>query len=139
VTRSSSIGQIIGTLFPSSSPQFMRKNTLHIAGPLTFTGATAPAYIPAKITMIACFSTSLFLVFILRCTYAWENRKRDKKGEQHHVQDSEFMNLTDGENMEFRVSERFQNFHEKVLSLNSILFETDVICCALEVALQLFS
>jgi hypothetical protein len=62
--------------------------------------------VPAKITMIACFSASLFLVFILRCMFAWENRQRDKKGPGCHVQDSEFMNLTDRENREFRVSKQ---------------------------------
>lgn len=50
--------------------------------------------------------------------FALENRKRDRKEEECHVQDSEFMNLTDRENREFRVSKNPRIF-SKMLNLNS--------------------
>jgi cbb3-type cytochrome oxidase subunit 3 len=59
--------------------------------------------------MIACFSASLFLVFILGSMFAFENRKRDKKRENNNAQESEFMNLTDRENRGFQVSRALLN------------------------------
>ncbi|KAF8849881.1 hypothetical protein BDZ45DRAFT_752325 [Acephala macrosclerotiorum] len=78
-------------------------STDNIIVPLTFIGAIAPAYKLAKIAMIACFSMSLCLV-ILRCMFKWEDKRRNEKGEVVHVRDSEFMNLTDRQNGEYRVS-----------------------------------
>lgn len=40
---------------------------------------------------------------ILMTYYAWENRRRDKLTIEHE-ENSEFLDLTDRENLEFRVS-----------------------------------
>ncbi|KAH6666848.1 allantoin permease [Halenospora varia] len=76
----------------------------NIIGPLTFTGATAPTYTPAKIAMLACFSSALILVFILRSMFAYENKRRNRRNEACVVVDSEFKNMTDRENRGFRYS-----------------------------------
>ena len=74
-----------------------------MTGPLTFTGAIAPAYIPAKVTMMAAFSTAELIAILLRVLLQTENKRRSKKNSGGHMRNSEFMNLTDKENPEFRV------------------------------------
>ncbi|PMD42909.1 allantoin permease [Hyaloscypha variabilis F] len=76
----------------------------NIIGPLTFTGATAPAYIPAKIAMMAAFAAAEVIVIILRILLQLENKRRRNSGVAGHVKDSEYMNLTDKENPEFKYS-----------------------------------
>jgi len=42
---------------------------------------------------------------VLRFAYVWENKRRDRlaaQGAIPHIQDAEFMDLTDKQNMEFR-------------------------------------
>jgi hypothetical protein len=77
----------------------------NIIGPLTFTGFTAPQYIPAKVAIMVCLAVAIVATLILRYWYVWENKRRDRvtaaQGYQH-VQDVEFMDLTDNQNMEFR-------------------------------------
>ncbi|KAE9374012.1 allantoin permease [Stipitochalara longipes BDJ] len=75
----------------------------NIIGPLTFTGATAPSYIPAKIAMMAAYATAEIVVILLRIILQLENKRRSKNISVGHVRDSEFMNLTDKENPEFKV------------------------------------
>jgi hypothetical protein len=77
-----------------------------LIGPLTFTGASAPGYIPAKITILVALSAACVLSLLLILAYRWENNKRDKRAAEvgaAHVQDIEFMDLTDKQNPEFRV------------------------------------
>jgi hypothetical protein len=78
---------------------------------LTFTGATAPAYVPAKIAMMAAYASAEIIVFILRILLLQENKRRKRRGAVGHVRDSEFMNLTDKENPEFQVYEKPFPFH----------------------------
>ncbi|KAJ5439212.1 uncharacterized protein N7458_010210 [Penicillium daleae] len=77
----------------------------NILGPLTFRTQDEPDYIPAKIALVATISVAIIFVMILRGYYGWENRRRDRRHEgEAHVQNSEFLDLTDRENPEFRVS-----------------------------------
>ncbi|EPE24797.1 MFS general substrate transporter [Glarea lozoyensis ATCC 20868] len=77
----------------------------NIIGPLTFTGATAPDYFPAKIAMMCCFSGAFVLVFVLRFAFLLENKKRDERGEDNFEIDNAFLNITDIQNRSFRVEE----------------------------------
>jgi sugar phosphate permease len=78
----------------------------NILGPLTFRTQDEPDYIPAKIALVATISVAIVFVLLLRGYYGWENRRRDRRHEgEMHVQNSEFLDLTDRENREFRVSE----------------------------------
>lgn len=76
----------------------------NIIGPLTFTGSTAPVYTPAKIAIMATGAVAIASTVLLMWKYGYENRKRDRRGFDHgeHVVDSEFMDLTDRQNPEFR-------------------------------------
>ncbi|KAK5118934.1 hypothetical protein LTR62_000145 [Meristemomyces frigidus] len=79
----------------------------NIIGPLTFTGATAPTYLPAKIAIMATLALAILTTLLLRYLYIRENMKREGKAvaadfTQDQVQDIEFMDLTDHENPTFR-------------------------------------
>ena len=86
----------------------LAKGTIgNIIGPLTFTGATYPTYTPAKIAIMATGAFAIAATFLLMWKYNYENKRRDKiaietpEGGQH-VEDSEFMDFTDRQNLEFR-------------------------------------
>jgi hypothetical protein len=53
--------------------------------------------------MMAAFAAAEIIVILLRILLQVENKRRSKKNSFEHVRDSEFMNLTDKENLEFRV------------------------------------
>ncbi|KAJ9156839.1 Major facilitator superfamily transporter [Coniochaeta hoffmannii] len=76
----------------------------NIIGPLTFTGSSAPVYTPAKIAIMATGAVSIASTLLLLWKYGHENKKRDRSdlGNGEHVVDSEFMDLTDRQNLEFR-------------------------------------
>ncbi|KAH7312680.1 allantoate permease [Stachybotrys elegans] len=77
----------------------------NIIGPLTFREQDAPRYIPAKIAMVVTTATAAIFTGILMMYYRWENKRRDEKfAGMEHEEDSEFFDLTDRENPEFRVS-----------------------------------
>jgi predicted MFS family arabinose efflux permease len=76
----------------------------NILGPLTFQTKDQPTYIPAKVAIVATVSVAIIFTILLRCYYGFENRRRDKMPSQEHQEDSEFLDLTDRENPEFRVS-----------------------------------
>ena len=78
----------------------------NIIGPLTFTGQTAPDYIPAKAAIMATLALAVVSTLVLRQWYVWENKNRDRQAAASglvHQQDIEFMDLTDRQNPEFRV------------------------------------
>ncbi|KAK5683192.1 hypothetical protein LTS10_004723 [Elasticomyces elasticus] len=79
----------------------------NIMGPLTFSGATAPQYIPAKVTIMAALALAVLSTLALRTLYVLENKKRDRvaieEGEPEHMTDVEFMDLTDQQNRTFRI------------------------------------
>ena len=78
----------------------------NILGPLTFRTRDQPDYIPAKIAIVATVSVAIVFTFLLKAYYILENRRRDRVATVAalpHLKDSEFMDLTDRENLEFRV------------------------------------
>ncbi|KAK5694614.1 hypothetical protein LTR97_009204 [Elasticomyces elasticus] len=79
----------------------------NVMGPLTFSGATAPQYIPAKVTIMAALALAVLSTLALRTLYVLENKKRDRvaveEGEPEHMTDVEFMDLTDQQNRTFRI------------------------------------
>lgn len=77
----------------------------NIFGPMSFTGQSAPDYIPAKITIIAtCAGTCVFVV-CLQAYYITENKRRDKLEAEAAGRDEDeaaFMDKTDRQNQGFR-------------------------------------
>lgn len=97
-----------------------------LIGPLTFTGASAPGYLPAKVTILVALAAACTLSLFLILVYKGENKKRDQKVADTgttHVQDIEFMDLTDKENPEFRVSPSFSYLELTNLLGTSMQFE----------------
>ncbi|KAI5856784.1 allantoate permease [Durotheca rogersii] len=75
----------------------------NIIGPLTFRDADRPAYLPAKAAIVASTAAAALATAALIAYYRWENARRDRRyGGLAHRADSEFFDLTDRENTEFR-------------------------------------
>ncbi|KAH6611808.1 major facilitator superfamily domain-containing protein [Boeremia exigua] len=74
----------------------------NILGPLTFRNADAPAYTPAKITIVAVEAAVLCGVVVLLVYYRAENRRRDKLGAGSQGDGDGFGDLTDRENKGLR-------------------------------------
>lgn len=79
----------------------------NIIGPETFRKGDAPEYLPAKITIVVTTAVAICFTVGLRVAYQVENRRRKigTVGLVHKV-NQEFLDLTDRENGEFRVSFR---------------------------------
>ncbi len=84
----------------------------NILGPLTFQARDAPAFLPAKVAIVATTALAVVLVLALRTLLAWENARRDRgdafglvaagrKGEDRGA-DRNFLDLTYRENGAFR-------------------------------------
>ncbi|CAJ2506794.1 Uu.00g079800.m01.CDS01 [Anthostomella pinea] len=77
----------------------------NIIGPQTFREEDAPEYLAAKVTIVVSSIVAAAATGVLMAYYAWENRSRDRRhAGVDHTQNSEFFDLTDRENREFRVS-----------------------------------
>jgi len=77
----------------------------NIIGPETFRKGDAPEYLPAKITIVVTTAVAICLTIVLRIIYQMENRRRERRGVGvEHKVNQEFLDLTDRENGEFRVS-----------------------------------
>ncbi|KAH9432924.1 hypothetical protein MCOR02_007597 [Pyricularia oryzae] len=75
----------------------------NIIGPLTFREQDKPRFIPAKIAMVVTTAFAALLTVVLMLYYRWENKRRDQKyAHEAHRENSEFFDLTDRENHEFR-------------------------------------
>ncbi|CAN6601679.1 allantoate permease [Trichomonascus vanleenenianus] len=74
----------------------------NLIGPLTFIQAQAPHYNGAKITMVVCAALTLFFMVLLYYVNWRANKVRDDRSETLDVNNSEFADLTDFENPEFR-------------------------------------
>ncbi|KAI1105638.1 allantoate permease [Jackrogersella minutella] len=75
----------------------------NIIGPLTFRDADKPQYLPAKIVIIASTAVAAVTTGVLMAYYVWENKRRDRLHPGlEHQENSEFFDLTDRENKEFR-------------------------------------
>lgn len=53
--------------------------------------------------MVVTSAVAVILTAVLMAYYSWENKRRDRL-EQGHKENIEFLDLTDRENKEFRVS-----------------------------------
>ncbi|PYH80634.1 allantoate permease [Aspergillus uvarum CBS 121591] len=75
----------------------------NILGPLSFRTQDEPEYMPAKVAIVATVSVAILFTGLLKCYYIYENRRRDKNGRgEQHQENTEFLDLTDRENLEFR-------------------------------------
>ncbi|KAI1401141.1 allantoate permease [Hypoxylon fuscum] len=75
----------------------------NIIGPLTFRDADKPQYLPAKIVIVGSTAVALATTGALMAYYKLENRRRDRVHPGlEHKENSEFFDLTDRENKEFR-------------------------------------
>ncbi|PYH49058.1 putative MFS transporter [Aspergillus saccharolyticus JOP 1030-1] len=75
----------------------------NILGPLSFRTQDEPEYMPAKVAIVATVSVAIVFTGVLKGYYIYENRRREKNGlGVQHQEDSEFLDLTDRENLEFR-------------------------------------
>lgn len=91
---------------PSLRPETLTQLTSgagNIIGPLTFREEDAPEYIPAKIVMAVTTASAAVLTGMLMLYYRWENKRRGRlHAGEVHTENSEFFDLTDRENHEFR-------------------------------------
>ncbi|ODQ59895.1 hypothetical protein WICANDRAFT_83917 [Wickerhamomyces anomalus NRRL Y-366-8] len=81
----------------------------NVIGPQTFRAKDAPLYQPARVTMAACLVVATVDLFLLLLVNIYENKKRDKKFKKdpnYYIapENSEFLDLTDFENKNFRYS-----------------------------------
>lgn len=78
----------------------------NIAGPQTFISTQAPSYRGAKISMIVCYSCMIVILITLLTLNLEENKRRDRiaaeRGNKGIFQNTEFSDLTDFENPNFR-------------------------------------
>lgn len=74
----------------------------NIIGPLTFRQEDQPDFIPAKITIIVTCAFAAVMALVLRAYYIWVNKKRGREVDHDHVENEEFLDLTDWENRRFR-------------------------------------
>ena len=79
----------------------------NLIGPQTFIFSQAPKYRGAQVAMVVCEAFSLIMMVWVYFNYWNENRRRDKlqsegKLEIPHIENYEFADLTDRENVRFR-------------------------------------
>lgn len=101
------VGSTTGTL---TGPQITRNVRLIIFSnklrAFFFNILQDPTYTKVKILTMVCPAIALAMILAIRFINVMENRRRDAlpAAAQSHVQNSEFLDLTDGENHEFRYS-----------------------------------
>jgi ACS family allantoate permease-like MFS transporter len=76
----------------------------NLIGPQTFLVSQAPTYQTAKTLIVVCYCITLALLSCLYVLNVWENKRRDRKDEKlpPEFHNSEFADLTDFQNPEFR-------------------------------------
>ncbi|KZT57449.1 MFS allantoate transporter-like protein [Calocera cornea HHB12733] len=77
----------------------------NLIGPQVFQAKDAPRYTPALITIVVCWIICIILLLVIWWVNVRENRRRDAfrdSPEYVHMKNQEFLDLTDGENMDFR-------------------------------------
>ena len=79
----------------------------NLVGPQTFIAKQAPEYRGGQISMVVCYAVSVVLNLWLYYNYWAENKRRDQlqaegKLELPHIDNIEFADLTDKENVNFR-------------------------------------
>ena len=76
----------------------------NIIGPQTFRPSDAPRYVPAEVTIIACWGICLGIMAFIYTYSRWQNSKKAKLRAQPHyvkLENQEWLDLTDRENPEF--------------------------------------
>lgn len=74
----------------------------NMIGPQTFKAEEAPTYTTAKVTMVVCAVIQVLTLVSLLVYYVIENKRRNRRNETLDIEDSEFADLTDKQNPEFR-------------------------------------
>ncbi|KZT57446.1 putative MFS allantoate transporter [Calocera cornea HHB12733] len=77
----------------------------NLIGPQAFQAKDAPRYTPGLGTIVGCWSLCVLLLLVIWFVNHRDNRRRDSlrdKSDYVHMKNQEFLDLTDGENMEFR-------------------------------------
>jgi len=77
----------------------------NLIGPQIFQAKDAPRYTPALITIVVCWIICIILLCVIWFINHRRNVRRDafkNTPEYIHVKNQEFLDLTDGENMDFR-------------------------------------
>uniref|UniRef100_A0A060TD86 ARAD1B22616p n=1 Tax=Blastobotrys adeninivorans TaxID=409370 RepID=A0A060TD86_BLAAD len=74
----------------------------NMIGPQTFIDKQAPKYVGAKVSMVVCSAAQILALVALMGYYMIENKRRDRRDEHLDMEDSEFADLTDRQNPEFR-------------------------------------
>ncbi|PNS18579.1 High-affinity nicotinic acid transporter [Sphaceloma murrayae] len=78
----------------------------NIIGPQTFQARDAPAYIPAKVTLMAAVACGAVCSVLLAIYYRWENARRDRlygsNEGREATEEEKWSNWTDRENKTFR-------------------------------------
>lgn len=78
-----------------------------MVGPQCMQDSAAPRYIPGKTVLCVFYAVSALIIFVIRCIHVAENKRRDRLRQElgdayHHVENQEFLDLTDKENLDFR-------------------------------------
>jgi len=117
LTQASATGfVVILSLISSNVAGYTKKTTVsalyliaycvgNLIGPQVFQAKDAPRYTPALITIVVCWIICIILLLVIWFVNVRENRRRDAfaaSPEYVHVKNQEFLDLTDGENMDFR-------------------------------------
>ncbi|KZT57461.1 MFS general substrate transporter [Calocera cornea HHB12733] len=117
LTGSSATGfVVILSLISSNVAGYTKKTTVsalylifycvgNLIGPQVFQAKDAPRYTPALITIVVCFIICIFILLGIWYVNHRENVRRDAlkaSPDYVHVPNQEFLDLTDGENLEFR-------------------------------------
>lgn len=83
----------------------------NLVGPQTFIESQAPNYVGAKIAIVICSCVSFITLVLIYLSYYWDNKSRDNKARNsedadlmNHIENYEFADLTDKENLNFRYS-----------------------------------
>ena len=78
----------------------------NIAGPHTFIADQAPSYTGAKISLVVNYAASMVIIWMIYFVNVRENKRRDKieaeRKDEQIVENIEFADLTDFENLKFR-------------------------------------
>lgn len=78
----------------------------NLAGPQTFISTQAPGYQGAKVAMVVCYACMIVILSVLFFVNWRENKRRDRvaaeRGDDDTFQNTEFADLTDFENPNFR-------------------------------------
>lgn len=74
----------------------------NLIGPLTFLESEEPSYPTAKIVMVVCCVVCIISMSGLYLVNFLANKRRDQRDERLNIENSEFADLTDKQNPEFR-------------------------------------